>query len=198
MEKRGAMKKLLLVALLIIVSLTIASPANASIFDDLINKVKNIIPQSNSSVSSLTLDSQISFAEDGDVNKNGLFDGGDTLKFTYTINNPTDKDISFATLKTNIYRKYINFIHNVQGSTNLSDNNSTITFSYLRVNAGESLAISFEARVNYFSDSDKNISTQPEILTSDKKSLIKSTKKEIKAKIFKGKIPSNVEFIKRK
>ena len=89
------MKKLILVALLIIVSLTVASPANASIWDDLLNKVKSVVPKLNSS---LTLDSQISFAEGGDVNKNGLFDGGDTLKFSYTINNPTDKEISFANL----------------------------------------------------------------------------------------------------
>jgi len=189
------MKKLILVALLIIVSLTVASPANASIWDDLLNKVKSVVPKLNSS---LTLDSQISFAEGGDVNKNGLFDGGDTLKFSYTINNPTDKEISFATLKTNIYKKYLNFIHNIYGTTNLSDNNSTITIPNLRINPGENLIISFEARVNYFYDADKNISTEPEIITSDKKSLLKSAKKEIKAKLFKGDIPSNLRIIKKK
>ncbi len=188
------MKKLILVVILIIVFLTIVSPANASIFDDLINKVKNIVSPSNNS---LTLDSQISFADGGDINKNGLFDGGDILKFTYTINNPTDKEISFATLKTNIYKKYLNFIHNIYGTTNLSDSNSTITIPNLRINPGENLIISFDARVNYFYDADKTISTEPEIITSDKKSLLKSTKKEIKAKIFKGKFPSNVRSIKK-
>ena len=64
----------------------------------------------------------------------------------------------------------------------------------LRINPGEELEISFNARLNYFTDGDKGISTEPEIITSDKKSLIRAGKKEIKAKRFKGKLPSNVQL----
>jgi len=180
--------KLALLLFTSIVFLGLIHPAQASILDD----IKSIL--SGNKTKSLTLQSNITHAPNGDLNKNGQFDSGEILKFSYVIDNPTDKEISFATLKTNIPRNHLNFIHDIKGTPSLSDRNKTITIPNLRINPGEKLEISFNARLNYFIDGDKGISTEPEILTSDKKSLIKAGKKEIKAKRFKGKLPSNVQL----
>lgn len=165
------------------------SSVNASIIDD----IKFLL--SDSAKNKLTLDSKIEHAPNGDLNKDGKFNSGETVRFIYTVNNPTDKEISFATLKTNIAKENVNFIHNIKGATNLSDKNKTITIPNLRINPGEKLEISFNARINFL-DSDKIITTEPEIITSDKKSLLKSKKKEITAKkIMKS--PSSVESRKK-
>ena len=110
------------------------------------------------------------------------------------INNPTNNEFAFATLKTNIPRTSLNFIHNIQGTVNLSDKNGTITIPNLRINPGQELVISFDARINYFTETDSIISTEPEIITSDNKPLIKSDKKEIKAKAWKEKLPSLINI----
>ncbi len=173
---------------LLVLFFVFSGSAQASVIDD----IKSIFSKSPSQ--ELTLDSNITFAPNGDLNKNGQFDSGETLKFTYIINNPTNKEISFATLKTNIPRNNLNFIHDIKGTPSLSDRNKTIMIPNLRINPGEKLEISFNARLNYFTDADKGISTEPEIITSDKKSLLKSKKKEIRAKKLKGKLPSNVRM----
>lgn len=183
--------KIKLAAITLLLTLTFSllflKSAQASIFDD----IKSVLSDKPSQ--KLSLQSNITFAPEGDLNKNGEFDSGESLKFSYIVDNPTDKEISFATLKTNIPRNNLNFIHDIKGTPSLSDKNRTITIPNLRINPGEKLEISFNARLNYFTDADKGISTEPEIVTSDKKSLLKSKKKEIKALKLKTKLPSNVE-----
>lgn len=184
--KSNKFKLTLLILLLgLALFLLFSKTAHASILDD----IKSAL--SGTDKKTLTLTSNITHAPNGDLNKNGQFDSGEILKFSYVIDNPTDKEISFATLKTNIPRNNLNFIHDIKGTPSLSDKNKTITIPNLRINPGEKLEISFNARLNYFTDADKGISTEPEIITSDKKSLLKSKKKEIKAKKFKGKLPAN-------
>lgn len=167
------------------------SSANASIIDD----VKFLL--SDNARGNLTLDSKITHAPNGDLNNDGKFDSGEIIKFSYTINNPTNKEFSFTTLKTNIIKGNINFVHDIKGVSSLSDKNKTITIPNLRINPGEKLEISFNARLNFFSDSDKLISTEPEIITSDKKSLLKSKRREVNARKLKNKLPSNIESRKK-
>ena len=128
-----------------------------------------------------TIESSIELAPDGDDNKNRQIDAGDIVRFTYTIINTTDQAYSYATLKTNIDRKQLNFIHNVFGTTGLSDLDDTIIIPNIRVNAREQKVISFDARINYFQE-DKIIATESEFVNVDKKSIKKSLRKEIQAK----------------
>ena len=128
-----------------------------------------------------TIESNIELAPDGDDNKNNEIDAGDIIRFTYTIINTTDQAYSFATLKTNIDRKQINFIHNLSGTTGVSDLDDTITIPNIRINAQEQRVISFDARINYFQE-DKIVSTESEFVSFDKNSIAKSLRKEVKAK----------------
>lgn len=180
--------KLLLLIILVTFFVKITPIANASIIDD----IKLLF--SDNTKKELTLNSKITHASSGDLNHDGKFDSGEILKFTYIIDNPTNKEISFATLKTNIPRNNLNFIHDIRGTSSLSDKNKTIIIPNLRINPGENLEISFNARINYSTNNDLGISTEPEIITLDKKSLLKSKKKEINAKKLKGKLPSNVNM----
>src|SRR5260221_91096 len=88
------------------------SSVKAFSFDDIVKSIQQVFkPPAKTPPPALSVDSKISLAEDGDVNKNGQIDAGDTVRFSYTVTNTTDKDQTFATLKTNINRKQLNFIH---------------------------------------------------------------------------------------
>lgn len=168
--------------------------AHAALLDDLVNGVKSFFNIPQDVPKELKIDANIVLAPGGDVNKNSQIDAGDTVRFSYTITNTTDQEYTFATLKTNINRKQINFIHNVTGTTNLSDDGKTVSIANFRIAPNQVVPISFDARVNYFTNQDPTISTQADFIGKDKKSLTKSTKKTIKAKrILQEKIPGMVK-----
>ena len=164
-----------------------STPIQASILDD----IKNIFSKEDAKIFRLTSD--ISLSPNGDIDNNGQITSGDIVRFSYVIINTTDKKYTYSILKTNVDRKQINFVHNLQGTTGLLDRYGTIVFRNLRIEANEQRTISFDARINY-SEVDKLISTQPEFLTSDSKSINKASKKEIKAnKLTKQQIEKRLE-----
>lgn len=165
-----------------------------------VNGVRSLITPDDKNLKNkvLTIESAITHAPNGDVNKNGQIDAGDTITFTYTIQNNTDKKYVYATLKTNIQRDSLNFIHNVTGVTGLKDDGKTIEFPNLRVEPGMIKVISFDAKINYFTEQDPIITTEPELITEDKKSLLKSVKKQIQGKrIKKEDIPDQIQIFKK-
>lgn len=169
---------------LLIISFLVTSPVQANVFDSIVDGVKSLIlPKADNNVKNkeLAIESAITLASNGDVNNNGEIDSGDIIRFSYSLTNTTDKAYSYATLKTNINRKQLNFIHSLRGATGLSDNNSTIILRNIRLGPNEQRIISFDARVNYSQD-DKLISSEPEFISSDNKSVGKFQKKEISAK----------------
>lgn len=196
------------------VSILLFTPTvvNASLFDDFLNEMNNTLQNGADGIKSLItpddknakgktllIESGITLVPSGDINKNGQIDAGDTITFTYNIQNNTDKKYAYATLKTNIARDSLNFIHNVSGVTGLRDDGKTIEFPNLRIEPGMVKVISFDARVNYFTEQDPAIDTEPELLTEDKKSLLKSAKKQIKAnRIKKEDIPDQIKIFKKK
>jgi hypothetical protein len=155
-----------------------APKVGAFSFPNLLGPVKDFFTPD--SPKNLTLDSKIELTPNGDANKNNQIDGGDIVRFTYVLTNPTKEKYLFATLNTNIDRKALNFIHNVSGVTGLDDSQNTIKLPNLRLESDRELVIGFDARINY-SIEDKLISTEPELLTEDKKSVLKAIKKEVKA-----------------
>lgn len=180
----------LFLSILTVIGLTLflAPPVGAFSFQELFGNVKDLfrpdIPKE------LNIQSNIELVSDGDVNKNGQIDAGDIVRFTYIITNTMDQEVSFATLETNIDRNQLNFIHNVYGTASLGDDGKSITIPNFRIGAGQIVTIHFDARVNYFTDNDVSIATEPELTDKDNKSIVKSTRKEIGAKkINKEKIP---------
>ncbi len=137
--------------------------------------------------------SVIELAEGGDVEGNGEIDSGDTIIFKYFIANRTDNEYSFSRLLTHIPRNNVNFIHDVQGTVSLSDENDTITIPNLLLPPQGELVISFKARIDYSSET-VDISTEPELIAQDGNSLAKTQKQEIKAKPWKGsKLPGMIQ-----
>lgn len=165
--------------------------AYAITFDEIVSGVKSFIPGNDKVKSETTIDSSITLIPEGDVNKNGLIDAGDKIRFTYKIINTTDEDYPFGTIQTNIDRKKINFIHNVKGTVNLNDDGKTVTIPNFRISANQTANVSFDARVNYFITEDPSITTEAVFVNNSKKEIAKSQKREIKAKrIDKDKTPS--------
>lgn len=107
------------------------SPRGSLFLQDWVNAVKEVIILSAPKV--ISIDSTVERLLSGDENKNGIIDSGDIVTFKYTIINPTDKEISFATLKTNINRKQLNFIHNIKGTSSLNDDGITIEIPNFRI-----------------------------------------------------------------
>lgn len=173
-----------------------AQTAHASIIDDIKNRIIKVYENTFGN-KELKVDSQIYLSPDGDQNQNGEIDAGDIVTFSYIITNPASEKYRFATLKTNIDKRQINFIHNVKGATGLSDENNSVVIPNVRLDSLQILTISFDARINYFSNQDGLITTQAEFLTNDNRSLTKSEKKEIVAKkIDTKKIISTIRRVK--
>jgi len=174
----------------------IAQTTQAFSFPNLIEGAKNLFSPSKKE---LKIESSITLVPEGDVNKNGQIDAGDTVRFSYTLTNTTDKEYSFATLKTNINRKQLNFIHSITGASSLDDNGKTIEIPNFRIPPNQTATITFDARVNYYSTEDPVIATVPEFLDNNNKSITKSLKKEIKAmRINKDKIPGMIKIQNKK
>ncbi|MBI2011751.1 hypothetical protein HYS91_03205 [Candidatus Daviesbacteria bacterium] len=176
-----------------------APKVGAFFLEDLFNftleKIQEVLTPESAPANNLTLDSDISLTPNGDLDKNGEIDSGEVIRFKYKINNNTNNEYSFITLETNIPRNLLNYIHNLQGSANLSSDKNTIVIPNLRINPGEDLTIQFDARVNYFTQSDETIFTEPKLVNKDKSKLMGSIKKELKVKKLKSdqKLPSVVK-----
>lgn len=185
-----------LVALVATVTfLTVAKPSLAFSFEDIVTGAKEFILGGEKK--ELTLDSKIELAPGGDVEKNNQIDAGDILRFTYTITNTTENEYSFTTLNTHINRSLISFIHNVYGATGITNDEKAPAFTNVRIGANEQAVLSFDARINYLTDSDPTISSEAEFVNKDKKTILKATKKEIKAKrISENKIPGLIKIDK--
>src|SRR3989338_11155921 len=153
------MKKRILFPLILLLFVLFTHSVSAFSFSDLLKPITNLLSDNDSNKNNFTLKSELKLAQGGDYNQNNQIDAGDTITFIYNINNPTNNEFAFATLKTNIPRTSLNFIHNIQGTVNLSDKNGTITIPNLRINPGQELVISFDARINYFTETDSIIST---------------------------------------
>ncbi len=183
---------LLLLPLFLLSFFLFTKTTHAFSLGDIVNGVKNIVSPPKKE---LKIDSSISLVPEGDVNKNGQIDAGDTVRFSYTLTNTTDQEYSFANLKTNINRKQLNFIHNITGTASLDDNGKTIEIPNFRIAPNQTATITFDARVNYFTSEDPLIATTPEFLDNNNKSIVKSLKKEIRAKrINKDKIPGMIKL----
>lgn len=188
-------KKFLIIGTLAIFIFAGVTPAKASLLDNIINGIKDFFtPNSTPSVTA-QIDGQISLAENGDLNKNNQIDAGEIITFTFKITNTTDKAYEMATLRTNVAKGKINFIHNVQGATGIDTKTEYVEIPYVNIPPGQVREIKFDARINYFTDNDTSLSVEPELITSDKQTLLKGLQqlKTVK-KTFKDKIPSNVQM----
>lgn len=190
---------LIMIVVLLGFPLYFAPKVGAFFLEDLFNftleKIQEVLTPESAPANNLTLDSDISLTPNGDLDKNGEIDSGEVIRFKYKINNNTNNEYSFITLETNIPRNLLNYIHNLQGSANLSSDKNTIVIPNLRINPGEDLTIQFDARVNYFTQSDETIFTEPKLVNKDKSKLMGSIKKELKVKKLKSdqKLPSVVK-----
>lgn len=160
----------------------------ANIIDEILTGAKKLVSQEEKNI---ILTSEIFLVPDGDVDKNGEIDAGDIISFKYTIKNQTDKEHSFATLKTGIKRNQIHFIHNITGSPSLDDDGKTIKIPNYRIRPNQETTVTFDARINYSETDDQKIETTAELLGSANELITDSPKKEVSArKNIKEKIPS--------
>lgn len=157
-----------------------STSAHASIIDDIkafFSKDKN-----DPSKKEFTIDTDIALAPGGDINKNGQVDAGDSIKFSYTITNPTGDTFQLATLETNVNTKEINSISNVQGVLSLDVGKDTVSIPNLNIEPNQVRKISFNARINFYKDSDQSISTEAELVDNSNASIFKAKKQEVTAK----------------
>lgn len=117
-----------------------AVTVKANILEDFINGAKKII--SPEPKGELKIDSNISFAKDGDLNKNGEFDAGDFVTFSFKIENSSDQEYPFSSLKTRIPSDSINYIRNIYGVTGVVRGENVIEFPNIYLNNNEVLNIS--------------------------------------------------------
>src|SRR5256885_10718471 len=109
-----------------------ATPAQAFSLGDIFDNIKNVF-NSSSNQHTLTVSSKVALVPGGDLNHNRQIDAGDTIRFSYTIANTTDKTYKSVTLNTNVDTKEINGITNTQGVLSLDEGKDTVTIPNLTV-----------------------------------------------------------------
>ncbi len=198
--------KLFLIFALVLILPFVSSIVNAITFEDLVEEGKKLLGTEKNTKSfvgnsNIEITSDIELTENGDLNSNGELDGGDTVRFSFTISNDTDEPYPFSNLKTNIKRDSIHFIHNVKGVTGIDNN--TLELPNIYVLPHSKIEISFDAKLNYSEDkeatvedlvaktidisTEKEISSQPLLEDIKKKKLSEGVKKikKFKAAVFK-------------
>lgn len=168
---------LLVIAILVMVS---SRSAQALSISDIIDGIKNVFSQGSQN-NNLSVTSKITLVPEGDLNKNGQIDAGDTVRFTYTITNPTNNSYKQLDLKTSVDTKKLNGITNVQGVLSLDQNKDTVTIPYLTIDPNQVRTVSFDAKVNLYKDNDQSLGTVPELVAEGGISLLKAQKEEVKA-----------------
>jgi hypothetical protein len=156
-----------------------ASSARASFWGDIINGVRSVFSSPTNDKPSITSD--ISLVSNGDLNHNGKIDSGDTVKFSYTITNPTKNNYQFADFRTNINGKVLNEINAVQGVASLRDDKGILDIPNFSLLANQVRKVSFEAKVNFSEDKDISLSTQPELFDRNVREIVLGEKKEVTA-----------------
>lgn len=174
-----------------IASFALPSSVHASMLGDFVNGVRATVMNGVDEVKDFftpdpkkefTIDSNITLAPGGDVDQNGQIDAGDTIRFKYKLNNHTEKEYSWLTLKTNIDRKRLNNFRNEFGTLNMVDDGKTIMIPHIKLSPNQDLIIRFDATVNFSTKEDLSISTEPEIVTNENKIILKMESKQVVAK----------------
>lgn len=110
------------------------------------------------------VEGKIELAPDGDGNKNGEVDAGDTVRLVFDVVNRTDKEYPFATLATGLDRTLVYDLWNLSGASSLDDANNTITFPNLWVAPQARLSVSLDVTAKYFTEGEKRLALAPELL----------------------------------
>jgi hypothetical protein len=130
----------------------------------------------------VTLEADIKLNPEGDLNKNGQIDSGDTVTFSYKITNTTDKSYPYSTLKTNVPKEKLNELKDTFGMTGIIEDGHTVTVPNLRVLPNGIISLEFDADINFTDQTDISIRTEAELVDETGSSVTKSSKKEVKAK----------------
>lgn len=112
---------------------------------------------------STSLKSSVSFAVNGDVQKDGKYQGRDTLTFTFTLINKSTQSLNLLTLDTGVPVKDVYFAHNIHGTTGIDTNGKTIQFKNVVLEAGRELSLSFDGSL-LVSDKDYKLSVMPKLV----------------------------------
>jgi hypothetical protein len=179
MSKRTRLLPLLAIVLAI-GFFTVVKPAHAFSFADIITGAKTFLLGGEKK--ELKVESKIELVDDGDLNKNGQIDAGDTIKYSFTITNTSDKTYSFGKLNTNVITTEINSLSNIKGVVSIDDSKKTIVIPNITVNPNQVRKISFEAKPNLYKDSDKTLSSEAEYVDEKNTPVFTSEKKEILVK----------------
>lgn len=129
----------------------------------------------------VSVTASVVLAENGDLNKDKIIEAGDTVTYSYTISNTSNSVYEFATLDTHIDHSHINFIHNIKGASSLSEKRDSIVIPNLFVGAIQTVNVSFDARVN-IDTGDTSLTTAPQLLTKDRKSIAQDISHNVKTK----------------
>lgn len=154
-----------------------AKPAAAVSFEEIISGAKSFFVGITEK-KELTIESNITLVSEGDLNKNGEIDSGDTVKYSFNIANKSDKTYKTSQLNTNINTEDINSISNIKGVVSLDDSKKTIVIPNLLFNSNQFRSVSFEAKVNYFKDNNKTLSSEAELVDDTNKTVHKAAKKD--------------------
>jgi hypothetical protein len=101
-------------------------------------------------------------AKDGDMDKDGKTDGGDTLHFTFKLTNKSQAEAKYLDLDTKIPKDRVFYVRNYAGSSSAATENGTIVFKNVVVLPNQTQEISFDASL-FYDTKDWQLNFTPEV-----------------------------------
>lgn len=142
--------------------------------------------------SEVKIHQKLEFSQDGDANKDGLFNGGDTIKVSFELENTSQNGAKFMTLETGILKERLYYVRNITGPTGYDDSDGKIRFLNLVVLPKQTQSVSFEASLVHNSE-DVGLNYEARLTDSNKNLIAKDENQEIRiSKSPAGSIPSQV------
>lgn len=97
----------------------------------------------------VSIESKVVFAADGDSNKDGKMSGGEGLTFSFVLRNKSKAEAKFLTLLSGVDTRKLYFIRNLEGVNGSERQNNTLVFKNIVIQPRQTQTISFEASLVY-------------------------------------------------
>ena len=133
------------------------------------------------STDQISVEYDIELAEGGDYHQNGQIDAGDTIKFIYAIQNPTDQDYPYSVLQTQVLKENYLQTHGISGGSGLRIEDGKVEFPNLYLQNHSLTIISVNVELRYFHNDLREISTEPTLLSQEGERLFVGEKKSVSA-----------------
>ena len=119
----------------------------------------------------VSIESSVALAKDGDQNKNGQLDGGDTVSITFRLTNRSKAEAKDLTLNTGTPKSLLYFLRNFKGVNGATYEHDMIIFKNVVILPKQTQTISLDASLVYNTNQDSELELNPSLVNASNQSI---------------------------